>query len=386
MSLAVVMAGRLSPGGAAASDYQEVGVRDHLPVFYSEASERITHPLSWLAHMPGNFEAWKASARSEVRRCLLNPPPEAPWEAVVLDEEDRGDHVARKVVFNLSGDSRVLAYLTRPKGPGPFPAVLLLHDHGARFDIGKEKLIEPWGVPGEKIASAREWVGKGLGGRFLGDALAGRGYVCLATDVLNWSDRGGGGYEAQQSLASNLMHLGMSYAGLTAWEDMRAAEFLAAQPEVDATRVAAMGWSMGGFRAWQVAALSDHVAGAVAICWMNTVRRLMTPGNNQTRGHSAYTMLHPGLLDQLDYPDVASIACPKPMLFYNGRQDRLFPPDGVEAAYAKMRAVWASQDAEDQLVTRLWDVGHEFNTEMQEAAFAWIDRVLAADTDHPKRP
>ncbi|MCI0542011.1 MAG: hypothetical protein L0Z50_42990, partial [Verrucomicrobiales bacterium] len=35
---------------------------------------------------------------------------------------------------------------------------LLLHDHGAKFDIGKEKVIEPWDEPPEKIESARKWI------------------------------------------------------------------------------------------------------------------------------------------------------------------------------------------------------------------------------------
>lgn len=211
-----------------------------------------------------------------------------------------------------------------PKGEGPFPAVLLLHDHGARFDIGKEKVIQPWDVPQQRLESAKEWVEVAYGGRWIGDELAKRGYVCFCTDALNWSDRGGAGYQGQHLLASNLMHLGMSFAGIIAHEDMRTAEFLATRPEVDGTRVAAMGLSMGSLRTWQVASLSNHVAAGVAVCWMATVKGLMVVDNNQARSQSSFTMLHPGLFNYLDYADVASIACPKPMLFYNGKQDGLF--------------------------------------------------------------
>ena len=223
---------------------------------------------------------------------------------------------------------------------------------------------------------AREWVDKAYGGRFIGDELAQRGYVCLSHDALNWSDRGGGGYDGQQALSCNLLHFGMSLAGIIAHEDLRAAEFLASRPEVDERRIAAMGLSMGSFRTWQIAAMSDHIAAGAAICWMATNRGLMKPGNNQTKGSSSYTMTHPGLFNDLDYPDVASLACPKPMLFYNGRQDHLFPVASVEEAYEKMHAVWRSQDAEDRLITKLWDVPHEYNQEMQEAAFKWLDEQL----------
>ncbi|MDW8308717.1 MAG: hypothetical protein RMK20_05015, partial [Verrucomicrobiales bacterium] len=72
-----------------------------------------------------------------------------------------------------------------------------------------------------------------------------------------------------------------------------------------------MGLSLGGVRTWQLAALSDRIGAGVSVGWMATRKGLMVPGNNQTRGQSAFSFTHPGLADKLDYPDVASIACPK---------------------------------------------------------------------------
>jgi len=356
--------------------FQTPGVAHNLPVFYERMAERLTYPLSWTSGHLTDFAAWRAQARDRVIKCFLAPPPRVPFNAETLGERHMGDYVSRKIVFNITGDSRVLAYLLVPGGRGPFPAVLLLHDHGARFDIGKEKVIRPWGTSAERMASSQEWVDECYGGRYLGEELARRGYVCLATDALNWSDRGGASFEQQQALACTLLHFGASLAGLIAHEDLRAAEFLASQPEVDADRIAAMGLSMGSFRTWQVSALSDHVSAGVAVCWMCTNKGVMVPGNNQTTSPSAYTMTHPGLYNWLDHPDVASIACPKPMLFYNGLRDGLFPVPSVEEAYAKMRAVWSSQGVSDRLETRLWDTPHEFNAEMQTEAFAWLDRFL----------
>jgi dienelactone hydrolase len=372
--VALAVCGSTQEAPMSPTEWQSPGVTDMLPATRDRLAERLTFPLSWTSGSYHDFGHWKRAARKRVMECLLPPPPAAPFKPQVVAEEDRGSYVARKLVLSLTGDSRVLAYMTVPKGEGPFPAVLLLHDHGARFDIGKEKVIRPFADTPERMASAQEWVDTCYGGRWLGDELAQRGYVCFSHDALNWSDRGGAGYEGQQALAANLFHLGTSLAGTIAHEDLGAAEFLATQPEVDPQRVAAMGLSMGSFRTWQVSALSDRIKAGVAICWMATVKGLMASGNNQTRGQSCYAMLHPGLFSSLDYPDVASLACPKPMLFYNGRQDGPFPVPSVEEAYAKMRAVWESQSAGDKLVTKLWDVPHEFNAEMQEEAFEWLDR------------
>ena len=369
MALACSSAARAEEAG-----FESPGVQDKLPAFHERLAARMGYSLSWLNGGHGDFAAWRQQARAKVMECLLAAPPAAPFKPKVMAEQDRGSYIARKVIFNLTGDSRVLAFMLAPKSTGPHPAVLLLHDHGAKFDVGKEKVIEPWDEPPEKIASARKWASQYYGGRFIGDELAKRGYICIATDMLNWSDRGGGGYDNQQALAANLFQLGSSWAGLIAHEDLRAAEFLATQPGVDAKRVAAMGLSVGGFRTWQVAALSDRIAAAVSVCWMATRKGLLVPMNNQTTGQSAFTMTHPGLATYLDYPDVAGIACPKPMMFLCGNRDRLFPVESTKEAFARMRKIWESQKASDQLDTRLYDAPHEFNAAMQEDAFAWLDR------------
>lgn len=373
--LPLVVAAQLGAATNNLGVFQTPGVRDRLPVFTDRLTERMTYSLSWLSGSFTNFDAWRAAARAKITECLLAPPPFVPFAPEVIAEQDRGSYVARKVVFNVTGDSRVLALMLVPKSAGSHPAVLLLHDHGAKFDIGKEKVIESWDDPPEKLKSARDWVEKYYGGRFIGDELARRGYVCLATDMLNWSDRGGG-YENQQALAANFLQLGASWAGLIAYEDLRAAEFLATRPEVEAQRVAALGLSVGGFRTWQVAALSDRIVGGVSVCWMATRKGLMVPKNNQTTGQSAFSMTHPGLAQYLDYPDVASVACPKPMMFLCGSRDHLFPVASIEEAFGKMRQVWASQNAAEALDARLYDAPHEFNLTMQQDAFGWLDRVL----------
>lgn len=376
--LAAFLAFAQSSGAVGATSYETNGVRDALPVFHERLSERMTFPMSWLSGNYRLFETWKRDAREKVEQSLLLLPPDAPFEPRVVDEQDRGSHTARKVSFNVTADSRVLGLMTLPKGKGPHPAVLLLHDHGAKFDIGKEKLIEPWGEPAERVESARAWVGRYYGGRFIGDELAKRGFVCLSVDMLNWSDRGGGGYDKQQALAANLLQFGGSWAGLIAHEDRRAASFLASLPEVDSKRIGAMGLSVGGFRTWQVAALSEHVRVGVSVCWMATSKALLAPKNNQTTGQSAFTMTHPGLGGLLDYPDVASIACPKALFFACGERDALFPAASTREAFSKMRRVWESQGAGDRLVTRMYDAPHEFNQRMQEESFQWLTEHLSA--------
>ncbi|HEY0002539.1 MAG TPA: alpha/beta hydrolase family protein [Actinoplanes sp.] len=350
-------------------------VEGNMPVFAEQLKAELDFPLSW-ANSHGDFGAWKRRARAQVRELLWQPEDHTPYDVEIIDEQPRDGYRQRQILFNVTRNSRIRATMLVPDGPGPFPAALLLHDHGAKFDIGKEKLIEPW-YDETRRASAQAWSVGCFEGRFVGNELAARGYAVLAIDALGWGDRGGLVYDGQQALASNMFNLGSSLAGLLAYEDMRSAGLLATLPEVDERRIAAVGFSMGSYRAWQVAALSPHIAATVAVCWMTGLKEMMVTGNNTLRGGSAFHMLHPGLARYLDIPDVASIAAPRPMMVFNGELDKLFPKAGVDVSYAKMHAVWASQHADDRLTTKLWPaLGHIFNLAMQEEAFAWLDRWL----------
>ncbi|MDG9715111.1 dienelactone hydrolase family protein [Streptomyces sp. DH24] len=363
------------PGGASAQAAELVG--GNLPDFHRALKDELDFPLAWGTSPVRDFGAWRRAARATVEEHLLvDRQHGVPYAPEFTDRAETHGFTRELVTVSLTRYERVRGALLTPHGTGPFPAVLLLHDHGAKFDIGKEKLVRPW-YDDTRLASARAWADRCFSGRFVGDELARRGYVVLCLDALGWGDRGPVTYEQQQALAANFYNLGSSLAGLVAREDARAAGFLAGLDRVDARRVAAVGFSMGAYRAWQTAALSDHVAAAASVCWMTGLKEMMVPGNNTLRGQSAYYMLHPGLARHLDIPDVASIAAPRPMYFLGGEQDTLFTAEGVRTAYGKMRAVWCSRDAGDRLRTQVWPgLGHVFTAPMQDEVFGWLDTVV----------
>lgn len=379
--LPLLFASLLSLSTASAqTDSAAYEVTGNMPVFYQQMKQQLTYPLAWGKAEEKDFAKWKAQARHVLAECMQNlqPAPKA-YAMEVTDREQRDGYEARKIRFNLSEWSRVPAYLLVPEGKGPFPAIVLLHDHGAHFSIGKEKMVRPFHVAPEVMEDADQWASQCYDGQYVGDYLARHGYVVLAVDALFWGERGrkeGTSYDAQQALASNFLQMGASWGAFINVDDMRSAEFLASLPFVDKERVGSLGFSMGAYRSWMLAALTDVVRASASICWMNTTEHLMTLTNNQNKGGSAYAMLIPALRRYLDYPHVASIACPKPTLFFNGTQDKLFPIEGVRDAYQEMETVWKSQGASDRLVTKLWDEKHFFNKEMQKETLEFFDRWL----------
>lgn len=357
------------------------GMVKNMPVFYLNIKENLTWPMAWENSSFKDFTQWKQRAREVLDSCL-KPVPSAPKEFApqIIAREKRNGYEAQKIMFNISEWSRIPAYLLIPEGKGPFPAIVMLHDHGAHFSIGKEKMVQPIGTGEKEYVDSRKWVEQCYDGVWVGDYYAQNGYVVLAIDALFWNERGrkeGVDYNGQQALASNLMQMGMNWCGIITYDDIRSVDFLASLPFVNRKEIGALGFSMGAHRAWMLAAATDKVKAATAVCWMNTTESLMTLTNNQNKGGSAYSMLVPGIRNYMDYPHVASIACPKPMFFINGAKDKLFPVEGVKDAYRIMRQVWDSRQAGDKLKTKLWDDSpHFFNKEMQKESLEFFDKYL----------
>lgn len=371
---------------AQSTDYvrQEINANDRcMPTFYEELKARMTFPLGW---KDGSKPAkWKKAGLSKAKELIIMHEDTKPFDMVVIAEEQRDGYKAQKVVFNISDTTRTMALLLVPDSDdknAKFPAALMLHDHGSKFSIGKEKMVKPFeSEPADagKLEEAVKWSQKYFDGTFPGDELAKRGYVVLSFDALGWGDRSVEGFKtsSQQSLASNLLNMGTSFAGIIAQEDVRAAKFLDSLPQVDKKRVACVGFSMGGFRSWQLAALSDDITAGVSVCWMGTMVNHMQIGDGQLKGNSAFSMLHPFIARYLDYPDVAGLAAPKPMMFIGGTADPVNPVAGTEEAYAKMHKIWTANKADENLQTILvQDGSHDFLPAQQKTAYDWLDNVF----------
>lgn len=126
-----------------------------------------------------------------------------------------------------SGTENVTAFLAKPDGLGPFPAVIVLH--------------EWWGLDGWIKDQAR--------------ALAREGYAALAVDLYR------GKVTTSQEEAHQLM-MGTPIDRQT--RDMKAAfAYLAARKDVTRTRIAALGFCMGGRNSFTLAIEEPTLAAAV---------------------------------------------------------------------------------------------------------------------------
>lgn len=316
----------------------------------------------------------------------------------VLESEQREGYVCQLVEYNVSPHERVQSYLLVPDGADAQdrrPGLVLLHDHGARFDIGKEKLVRPLpSAPDYIRASAAQWVADGFDGVYFADRLAAAGYVVIVPDALYWGSRstelcrkwsrmtfgGESGdldavrtavYEGQRSVYDSLARKGVIWAEQTLREDAAAANLLRSLPCVQKRKIGCFGWSMGAHRAWLLTAFCKQVRTGVALCWMTLMETQVQPYKA-----SDYSMMIPRMRERYDFPDIARWLAPKPFFFLNGLQDKLFPVPVVERAFARMQEIYAEKGAAGRLRTEFFDGGHHCGLAEQDTIIRYLDAQL----------
>ena len=232
-------------------------------------------------------------------------------EMTVLTTEERNGYDCNYITFRTEKDERVKAYLLVPQGVDAgdkCPAVLMLHDHGARFDIGKEKLVRPIasvledGEDDHIIKSSLQWLDKYFDGVYLADSLAAQGYVVLVADALYWGERSSAEaqllselmygkeqntkvpkdtlkairdrvYEGQRTFYDELYAKGVIWAEKMLRDDIASVRLLKSLSFVDKDRIGAFGFSMGAHRCWMLSAFCKDVKCGVALSWMTTLDR-----------------------------------------------------------------------------------------------------------------
>ena len=355
-----------------------------------------------------DVERWSAELRPRLIDLLHYAPPPVDLAPELLSREDHGDHVRERLTFATSPWSRVPCDLLIPKRPRdgawPAPAVVALHCHSGVYRWGIEKIVEA-ADPAHEHPFLPSFRDRAYGGRGYANALARRGYVVAVIDAYYFGQRGLGyphgqwpepyradeaslepdtdpwlslltraHREQQGRVAGAIFQAGATWPGLHVWDDRKTIDLLQSRPEVDPSRIGTVGLSVGGYRAAHLVAADERIRAAAVVGWMCSFAELwpLSAWPN-TVGWMHYV---PGLFPQLDLPDVALLACPRPLLVIQGSQDRLFPLDGVKRTLAHIRAGYEKAGAAERYASTIYDAPHRFDLAMQQEAFAWLDRWL----------
>lgn len=269
----------------------------------------------------------------------------------------RGTIPVEMLTFKTERGETLRGFFTRPAAnSGPVPAILCIHAHGGRYDIGASELLD--GRPA--LVSPP------------GLAFAEAGFATFSFDLPCFGTRE---RETESAAAKAAQWRGGSLAGRMLGELAAGLDWLAARPDIDAARLGVFGISMGATFAYWLGAVQPRLAVIAQECCFADFATLIDLGVHDRHGHY---LTVPGLLGLAGNGAIAGLCAPRPQFIGIGDQDALTPPPAVDAAWAQVQAAYDTAGAAAQLVLhREAALGHAESPAMRDALLRFFRMHLA---------
>lgn len=332
------------------------------PKFYLQRLAQNIRPKYHFEGGKDDFVKWKCKTRNKLVEIIGGFPKEkVHLMPKIIKSIDKDDHIQKKIIFQSDDKVMVSSYLLLPKHVNfPSSAILALHGHGR----GKDDVV---GIV--ENTESRQWIQKH--NYDYAYRLVRKGYVVLAPDARGFGERVEGSEKGCYIPGGVCLELGKPVIGLRVWDDMRALDYLSSLPEVDANRIGCVGLSEGGKRTLYLAALDDRVKVAVISGYLFTWKSAIEEWE-QIEGWDMCSWV-PGLLQYLDYPDIAALIAPRPLLFERGKGDPQISLEGAKEAFVQVKEVYKKLGVEDKIDIDLFEGQHAFSG---KKAFQWFTQWL----------
>jgi hypothetical protein len=233
--------------------------------------------------------------------------------------------------------------------------VVYNHAHGSDYTLGKDELLA--GRPALKQPPYAE-------------ALAKRGIAALCIDAWNFGERRG---RTESALFKELLWQGKVLWGLMVYDTLRATDWLVERPDVDASRIASLGISMGSTMAWWHAALDARVKVCVDLCCMTDFQALIETARLDR--HNLYYYV-PSLLQHFTTASINALICPRAHLSLAGNFDEMTPPLGLDRVDEALRKVYAEAGVPERWKMLRYESGHFETWEMRARVMEFLETWL----------
>lgn len=354
----LIFASVLSARAAAASASAGPGSKSLSQYFQSETKALAESCLSGL-ETAEDWQERRAVLREQLFEMLsLSPMPEkTDLKAVIAGKLDQDEFSVERLHFQSMPGLYVTANLYLPKQMDrPAPAVLYVCGHAYAMTNGVSL--------GNKTAYQHH-----------GAWFARNGYVCLVLDTVQLGEIQGVHHGTYREGMWWWNSRGYSSAGVEAWNCIRALDYLQSRPEVDGARIGVTGRSGGGAYSWWISALDDRIKAAAPVAGITDLQNHVVDGT--VEGHCDCMFMVNTY--RWDYPAVAALVAPRPLLICNSDKDSIFPLDGVERLHAKVAKVYQLLGATNHLGLLITDGPHKDTQDLQLPVFRWFNRFLKGE-------
>lgn len=303
-----------------------------------------------------------------VMGALPGPEKRIPLDVQIEEEKDFGDYVRRRITYASEPGSRTPAHLFLPKdlvggdGSDPRPGVLCL-----------------MGTGGHKLEDVPP--GPDIGGNVQdGEALARRGLVAIAPAYpsLGFGSRSGLGIAYDPDLRA----LGYESGTMKAvWDNIRALDVLAELSDVKKSGFGTIGHSLGGHNSIYTAVFDDRIRVVVASCGFDSFLDYRPTAWEPGKGW-AQDRYMPKILNYareeipFDFHELVGLLAPRPFFVNAPVGDTNFHWQSVDRVAAAGSQIYRLHHVPDLIRVLHPDAGHDFPTEIREAAYDWIEQFL----------
>lgn len=205
--------------------------------------------------------------------------------------------------------------------------------------------------------------------------FARNGYACLIIDTVQLGEIEGLHHGTYREGMWWWNSRGYTPAGVEAWNGIRALDYLESRSEVDRTRLGMTGRSGGGSYTWTVAALDERVRAAAPVAGITDLHNQVVDGC--VEGHCDCMFFVNTY--RWDFPQVAALVAPRPLLIVNTDDDSIFPLDGVVRLHAQVRDLYAAQGKPANLGLVIGPGGHNDTQDLQVPVMRWFNYHLKGE-------
>jgi dienelactone hydrolase len=298
--------------------------------------------------------AWQEGTRQALNRQIgfQDLTPVDP-QAQTLETVDRGDYLRHKLLLRTSDQTHMPVYLLLPKKcPPPYPVVMAFHGHG----YGVKDILGLWENGEERYTP------DGYHKDF-GTALCQRGFAVAAPEISCFGERQTDFSHLNTALGAPIpttcdhtaklaFHLGGSVVGLRVYDAKRLVDYLQTRPDLDTSRLGAMGISGGGMHTFFSTALDERIRACVISGYYSTFRDSIL-----AMSHCTCNFV-PGLWQFGEMYDLIGLIAPRPVLVEAGSHDNIFPITAVRQSVDRAGAIYELFSAADRFETDYFEGRH----------------------------
>lgn len=381
------------PEGGSGDTVETAGLSDngrtvHIDTYYEdepalrERLKREGRSAAFKGATPGDFEAWQIATRARLFDLLgLSLMDRAPIKVRELDRvRIAGGIVRTHAMLQVERDVWMPFYLLEPQAPkldeqGFKRCYICPHGHQG---AGAASVAGVTGVPAVDGAVRKFNYDYGL-------RLARMGYVAVCPDARGWGyrrDWKGQGDDENSFLRGTCLNqarmaepLGLTVAGLNAWDNMRLIDYLEARGDIAMDDLGCFGFSGGGYMTLYLAALDPRVRKAFVSGYLYGVDDSLLHLN----GNCSCNYV-PGLWRLLDMGDIASLIAPRPLLVQSCEGDHLNGARGlanVDEQLDIVRDAYKLVGHADGLSHEVCPGGHHLGVAHLAEDIEWLDEHAA---------